>query len=135
MNNRETGNVRWWIKWTIGPWPVRVAVFTAFTACAIAAWSLGEAVRVADQNHRFSHAAVRANIRARYDDCVSGNALRQGLTLVARQQQLPDNVIKRLFPNVPDSLIRKSRATFTLELRLFSPRNCRQYAEEALPKP
>lgn len=139
--------MRWWIRFFVGPIPLRIALFVAFVAIAVAVW---EATALKDQadtlgaQHvqlrsaqqradRDRNAAIFANVRARRDDCEKVNGLRGGLRQVVTEarQQVP--LIVRTFPQLPKEYLRAQDRLYRDELRDFADDDCRAYALDALP--
>lgn len=75
-----------------------------------------------------------ANADARYGDCVGGNDTRASLRRQVEQNRIQRPFLLKLLPQFdkPDvlALIEKNERE---ELAGFQPRNCIEYAEEALP--
>jgi hypothetical protein len=80
--------------------------------------------------------AVAANVGARYDDCVEANRLRRALRDQVISQQRTQPLLLQLLPslNTP-RVLALIRATTARQLRAYHPRNCRRFADEALPRP
>lgn len=122
--------VREALMWRVGIG--HVVMYAAIVAALVAGFVSQSGLIRREAEHRRD--AQAANVRARYDDCREGNALRSGIVLIARRQQLPPAVLRQLFPNVPEALLRRARETFELQLRVFAARDCRAYAREAVPR-
>jgi hypothetical protein len=78
--------------------------------------------------------AVNSNIEARYSDCRGGNDTREALRKRVQTSKIERPFLLKLLPQLDTpsvlALITKNEAE---ELAGFAPRNCVEYAEEALP--
>jgi len=83
---------------------------------------------------RDRHTAINSNVEARYSDCRGGEQLRAALRKQVEQGKIQRPFLLKLLPqfNTPQvlALIEKNEHE---ELSGFAPRNCVEYAEEALP--
>lgn len=79
-------------------------------------------------------AAIKANVEARYGDCIGGNYTRTALRKGVEQGKLQRPFLLKLLPqfNKPQvlALIEKNERE---QLAGYAARNCVEYAEEALP--
>lgn len=79
-------------------------------------------------------AAINSNVQARYSDCRGGNDTRGALRKQVDQGKLERPFLLKILPQLNNAavikLIDKNERE---ELKGFAPRNCVEYAEEALP--
>lgn len=78
--------------------------------------------------------AINNNVQARYSDCIEGESTRKALREQVEQGRSERPVLLKLVPQFdkPEvlAIIKKNEEE---ELKGFAPRNCLEYAEEALP--
>lgn len=76
--------------------------------------------------------AIADNIKARFDDCVEGNSLREALTYVIEANRASRPEILRTLHITPSSkLLYQQRKIEEFQLSAFKSRNCKQYATRA----
>lgn len=81
-----------------------------------------------------ARAATQQNVRARYDDCQSGNQLRAALIAQVQEGKLTEPLLYKLVPSLDTPQVHKIIADQRArQLRAYRPRNCRAYALSAVP--
>lgn len=92
--------------------------------------------RSEDLTH-LAHAMLQQNIRARYDDCVAGDAVRRALYDQTRASARSDALLYKLLPTLNTPLVHKLVArNRKRQLAAFAPRGrrgCTAYALLAVP--
>lgn len=86
------------------------------------------------RDRQSGHDAIQQNVRARYDDCLNGEQVRQALRQQVQDSKRTDPLLYKLLPQLdtPEvrDLVRKRRAR---QLRAYAPRDCREFALAAVP--
>jgi hypothetical protein len=92
-------------------------------------------LRQDDELRRQAHAVVQQNVNARYDDCLSGERVRESLRLEVEDGRRTDPLLYKLIPalDTPEvrDLLAERRAR---QLRSYAPRDCVAYALSSVPE-
>lgn len=77
---------------------------------------------------------VQQNVRARYDDCLQGEQVRSALREQVEDQQRTNPLLFKLVPSLDTPEIRRIiRQRRDRQLRAYAPRDCGDFALQAVP--